>query len=226
MKQLNMIAYFLCLNAIGYVEYTSPISADILTQPLPELVGSYPSGDRNTAFDFGTAFQKIESVRIDVSGMIEPGIGVRSPVGGSYQWPAESWFRWPTEFSFGMGDSLKRSMIHANTAPWIGPYHQEATFTPFYDSNYDFLLDGKGEVHSSLWSWILVGGVSIDRIQYFDHMISSPYGEISQATLIVEGVPVPEPASLITVGIGIVGLACVYYRLKPSMLQSVTARGL
>jgi hypothetical protein len=167
-------------------------SGDTFTVPLPELVGTY-GGSRTASFDFGTSFQSIDEVRIHWAGTLTPGLGH----GDGIEMPEDEWFPWPTQIG-AMMDPPGSGFWYAYVGPFDGPFEVEQPFVSFLNPTWDFLLDGQGEVTAHLAPAIIIGGV----------MVTPPSGEITDAYLVLEGIPEPGTLSLLLLA----GLAAMRHR--------------
>ena len=161
--------------------------ATIFTIELPELVGElqpYPNNP-TAAFDFGTSFVIIDEVRIQMTGTFTLGLA-RSMITG------ETWELTP-EVELYMDPGVGSCYVFLH--PLESPFDVEGTFVLRHGATWDFLLDGTGEVPANP-GW---GGGTPDIV------ITPGSVEVSQAYLTVEGV-IPEPASILLLALGIVGV--------------------
>ena len=167
--------------------------ATIVELPLA-AEGEYSSGSLwTTDFDFGVTFTDISHVYIDWSGEIMAGLAVQGLIGPPDPLPKDVGIK-----------AYLSPPIGASTTVWGG----EATYPdpePF-DLWSEFELSG-----SETWSGLLDGQGTI-QIYYAELIIADGYyvehGSVAlnSATLVVDGVPVPEPATLLLVGAGFLSL--------------------
>lgn len=164
--------------------------ADIITAPLPELVGSVVqySDMSGVDVDLGVTFSAIQSVRIQLSGTITPGLGC----GDGVERPVLPYFDVPGVIEIFFDHPAAGSCI-TSAGPFDGSFSVDQVFDCTYDASWDILLDGQQELFAHITSnLIVIGGQILDF----------PTADISQATLIVEGEVVPEPCSLVLLSLG------------------------
>lgn len=164
--------------------------ADIITAPLPELVGSVVqySDMSGVDVDLGVTFSAIQSVRIQLSGTITPGLGC----GDGVERPVLPYFDVPGVIEIFFDHPAAGSCI-TSAGPFDGSFSVDQVFDCTYDASWDILLDGQQELFAYITSnLIVIGGQILDF----------PTADISQATLIVEGEVVPEPCSLVLLSLG------------------------
>ena len=173
-KRLNgksQITFLLLLLWSGYVA-----QADIITFPLTELigpVGRHPNRDI-VHFDLGITFSEIQSVTIQCSGSISPGIGC----GDGVERPVFPYYEIPGTIEMFMDHPATGSCI-TTIGPYDGSFSVEQFFECTYDANWDILLDGQEELVSHITSYqIVIGGATLEY----------PTATISEAYLIVEGI--------------------------------------
>ncbi len=176
--------------------------ADIVELPLA-AEGRYDvnSPHWEMDFDLGVTFTEISYVYIDWSGKIMAGLAVDPMRPG------------PQPFPLDVGIS---SYLGAN--PWArlaAVYGGEATYPEpeGFDLQSEFGLPG-----ANIWSDLLDGQGTIE----IGHaVLGGPYLAyvefgfvvLNEATLVVEGTPVPEPATIIFLALGVLGL-CVGRRKR------------
>ena len=172
---------------------TGAVVADVITLPLNGSAGLY---DINTPawsynFDLGVTFSQISNVYIDWSGQI---------TGGQSQWmsnPNLMTIDGTLIAYLGAYPQLRAASVSRgiSTYPDPEPFEVQTTFSILYGSNtWDNLLDGKEIISIDLNSSFK----TIPEIKTID------YGRVvlNDATLTIEGTVVPEPASLLLIGIG------------------------
>jgi len=168
--------------------------ADIITVPLTELagpVGRHPNWDVIDV-DLGVTFSEIQSVKIQVSGTITPGLGC----GDGVERPVLPYFEIPGIIEIFMDHPAIGSCI-TTIGPFDGGFSVEQFLECTYDANWDILLDGQEELIAHITSnLIVIGGTTLEY----------PTADISQATLIVEAVVIPEPSTLLLLGFGAIAL--------------------
>jgi len=164
--------------------------AGIYIAPLDGLKGVYTTdGDlapvgKTVSFDFGQRFTRIDDVRIQLRGTIAPGLwGVRSLVGERSETrpeifpPLELLVHTAGDHTVG-GDAELRT---------DGAFDVELTLTRFRAPDWGFLKEGRADLDFQLWgpaftadvvAWQIVPGIA----------------GITEATLIIKGQAVPEPA--------------------------------
>jgi hypothetical protein len=152
-----------------------PAWGEVVAVALSELeVRQDIAAPTSVPFDLGTSFREITDVRIEWSGWIEPGLGHGDGVGA----PSDEWFDWPASL---------HAVLHPEIGSWravIGPlagsFHAQTPFEAVGEPDWDFLMDGRGQVDVSLVPAVFLTGV----------MALEPTGSVTHASLIVEGVPI------------------------------------
>ncbi len=166
--------------------------ADIVTVSLTELagpVGRHPNWDVIDV-DLGVIFSEIQSVKIQVSGTITPGLGQ----GDGVERPVLPYFELPGIIEIFMDHPATGSCI-TTVGPFNGGFSVEQFLECTYDANWDILLDGQEELIAHITSNLVGIG--------FGSPLEFPTADISQATLTVEGVVIPEPASILLLLVGV-----------------------
>jgi len=173
-------------------------NGDIVELPL-SAAGVYTSGSLwTTDFDFGITFTSISNVYIDWSGEITAGQAVRDSN--------------PTElFPLDVGiKSYLEPPINAGTTVWGG---QETYPTPeSFDVLSEFQLSGAGS-----WSGLLDGQGTIwvyymELIMVAGHYVQHGSITIDNASLVIDGTPVPEPVSVLFLAVGLIGVRLSRYK--------------
>ena len=173
----RILAILLCVIPIASVK------ADIITYPLTELegpVGRHPNWDI-VSFDLGVTFTDIQSVKIQCSGTISPGLGIQDGL-FYYDIPGiiQTFIDYPA-----LGSCL------TNIGPYDGSFSVEQVLECTYSANWDILLDGQEELITHITSNLIVLGGST---------LQSPTATISQAALIVQGDVFVQPCDYILLG--------------------------
>jgi len=173
--------------------------AGIYVAPLEGLKGVYSSdggelgpGHRTAVFDFGQRFDRIDSVRIQVKGTIAPGLwDIRSLIGAFPDTRAEIYLSLSffvhlgQDFTIGGTAGLRED----------GAFDTELTLSRFYTPDWGFLNNGRADLEL-----YLVGpGFLADTVAV---QIVPGIAGITEATLIIEGQAVPEPAGALGMAIG------------------------
>ena len=162
-KNLTILFTFMLLSCLAYFA-----SATEVTIPLPGLVGSVP---KSTTFDFEMNFLSIDSVTIHCIGNIMPGLGqgdgVERPVFPQFEWPAT------IVFNTDPGPGL----YTASFGPYDGSFDETKPYEKKYGATWDYLLDGQGEIHTSVNAVFIIGGI----------MIIPPQASITEAYLTING---------------------------------------
>lgn len=169
------------LCAIALASTGGIASGTTVSIPLPGLL-SYTQGNKTVNFDAGVQFQSISQVRIHLAGTVTPGVwNYTNPATGESGQMAV-----PTYLGPGLGSGFILQAIAQVPNPVNGTFPFEF-WSPGGD--YGFLLDGKDKITMTLmyaFSGNLVWGEGV----------SSGSATISAATLLIDGVVVPEPMSL------------------------------
>ncbi|MBW8040068.1 MAG: PEP-CTERM sorting domain-containing protein [Planctomycetes bacterium] len=151
------------------------------------------SGPWEMDFDLGVTFTEISHVYMDWSGEITAGLAFDDTTPG------------PQPFPLDVGISA-----YLGPNPWprlTDVYGGEATYPEpeGFDSRTEFGLPG-----STTWSDLLDGHGTL-QIDYavlggpYVIYVESGFVDLNSATLIVEGTPVPEPATVIFLALGVLG---------------------
>ena len=169
MKRVKTIISFFMIG----ISSISAFGATI-TVPLPGLAGPLPfPGSKNQTFDAAMTFESIANVRVFCAGTIIPGLGC----GDGVERPVYPFFEWPCQIQMFMDADL--GFWAAWFGPYNGPFSQEKLFVGFFDATWDFLLNGTAQISAYLAPLYIIGG----------KMLQAPSGTITQAYLIIEGVP-------------------------------------
>ncbi|MHC4498056.1 MAG: PEP-CTERM sorting domain-containing protein [Planctomycetota bacterium] len=190
MRKIAAISVLVVLLSITGAE------ADIVELPLA-CEGQYITGEWwEMDFDLGVTFTEISNVYIDWSGEIMAGLAYNYPSPGPQPFPCDV--------------GLLAYLGHNPYARLTEVYGGEATYPEpeGFDSRIEFellgattwsdLLDGQGTIEIG---YVVLGGPYLRYVE-------PGYVELSSAILVVEGTPVPEPATVIFLALGVLGL-CV-----------------
>jgi hypothetical protein len=160
--------------------------ADIVELSL-SCEGQYDSGQSWTAeFDLGVTFTEISNVYIDWSGKITAEL-----VGADPPFPIDAQFV-AKLYEFAPYDYLGNAYIRTGAFmyPDPEPFDLRSTFT---NEGWAMLLDGKGSIE--IW----FGGIM--RPEYLG-TLEPPSGLLESVTLVFDGVPIPEPVTILSLGLG------------------------
>jgi len=186
------------ITLMSFLGFADAGSAETVTIELPEFVGelqTYPNGP-TADFELGVSFLQIDVVRIQMSGIFTPAVGLNVVTGQTREiLPEIELYTDP-----GVGSCF--TFLY----PVESPFDVEGTLRLKYGATWDFLLDGKGRVSAYLgWG---IGGP--------DNIIVTPGSvEVSQAYLTIEGT-IPEPTTLCLLSVGVVVVRFKYFRLLRS----------
>jgi len=140
-------------------------------------------------FDLGVVFTEITNVYIDWSGEITAGLAIL------YDNPNE-----PFSLDVGIGASLGGSPYPRFAQVWGGeatypdpePFDHLSEFELLGTTTWSDLLDGQGTITIGYTEFIMLFG------RYVEH----GFVNLTKATLVVDGVIVPEPATFLLMGLG------------------------
>ena len=161
-----------------------------------DCAGHYEFGDTWTGqFDLGLEFSQIDNVYVDWSGEITAGL---ADAFGGGETPRDGQF----VLRFYEGDiTFGEAQVRAGEATYPNPepFDEQMAFDYVF---YGRLLDGQAEVKVQLYRTAHIGDTTYE--------FSS--GEISAASLFIEGEIVPEPVSIVML---IYGVGCGLLRRRP-----------
>lgn len=157
-------------------------NATIIEIPL-DITGQYDfRSARSSSFDFGVSFSQINDIYIDWSGQV---VGAELQMGGvtGTQFVATLYESDPQSY-------YARASVYGGrtTYPTPEPFNLQSSFT---DEGWAEFYDGQGNI--KIWF-----GDSFHP----DMIVSQPTGQINSATLVIDGVIVPEPMTIILFGTG------------------------
>ena len=167
------------------------------TMPLT-LTGTYPeeSGARSQTVDFGISFESIQSVSITWLGSI---VGGTRGDGGPPPFPIITTpydcglLAWFTSDTGGIAQQAIGPVCGKDTYPSSESFSSTDAFTG--SGSWSFLLDGRAQIF-----------IRMNMVIFLDpqpRYRTYATGELSSATLILEGSPVPEPSGLVALLLGL-----------------------
>jgi hypothetical protein len=173
-RRRRMKKIILIISAVFVVFFAQAAAGETFMVELSGLVGDLPGPPNSftAAFDFGTEFISIDEVRIQASGTYTPGQNTDL----LDVLPVYAFF-----MSANPGYAL--TSLFSSNSPF---YQVEETFGLYSGADWDFLLDGTGIISSGF----NYGGILEEVV------LTPPTAQLSEVYLIVEGVEVPEPATM------------------------------
>lgn len=199
------------LVLVGVLAFSAAASAATYELPLTALLGvneggepGMPGATAAAPYDLGTAFSEITDVRLRLSGSWTPGRWYVYLVDG---WVPEPPF--PPGFgspfaefcSIGV-DPLAESIFPAASInlPTSFTGLEQSLYAGLSASELDQMKAGWGSIKLHWWNDDIILAI------YGTIITESPTATFTEATLIVEGQAVPEPACMALLGLGAVGL--------------------
>lgn len=166
---------------------SAAVKANTFVIPL-DVDGFYNGGQEvSFEFDLGTTLTEVQSARFIGSGSITAGLDY---------WGDPVSVQFEARLLTGINYMYARGpYAGASTWPDPEPFDCDSVFNPAFGATWDFLLDGHAEVCVLLWG-------PTGPISYPPQLNSS--GTITSASIIIEATPVPEPATLLLLGLGAV----------------------
>jgi len=157
--------------------------------------GQYALGQAwATDFDIGNAFTEISNIHIDWSGSIKAELigSLAAPFPIDAQFVA-------TLYDLDSDDYCGRASVQTGNAtyPFPEPFDLRSAFS---DYDWSLLLDGRGSIEVSFWGIIRPAIWST---------IENPLGQLDSAKLVFEATPIPEPATVL-----LLGLVAVFLRKR------------
>jgi hypothetical protein len=167
---------------------SATVKADTFVIPL-DVNGFYSGGQEvNFELDLGTALTEVVSARFICQGSVTAGLDYwGAPLSDQFE------ARLLTGINYMYADG---PLVGAGTWPDPEPFSCDSAFNPAFGATWDFLLDG----HTA--GCVLLNGVC-GPISYPPQLNSC--GTITSASIIIEAIPVPEPATILLLSLG--GLA-------------------
>ena len=174
MKKLILIALVTMIAATA--------NATIIEISL-DSAGQYDSQDTwSSSFDFGVSFSQINDIYIDGSGQVVAG----EMLSGS---PMVSVFT-ATLYESDPYSYFGQAYVYGGetTYPTPEPFNVQSSFT---DEGWAEFYDGQGNIE-----------ILLSHPGYVGTMLTPPTGQIDSAKLVIDGIIVPEPMSLVLFGVG------------------------
>jgi hypothetical protein len=174
--------------------YADTVQLDLFSIGCPSLFD--PNHSWSSNIDLGVQFSQIDSVYIDWAGGITAGLAqyfdpiTFEPIGD------------PVPKDVSIAASLGSNPSPRATNIWGGepnypapePFNSLSKFNLFSDSSWSDLLDGQGTITIGYGKLIMINGTYIE-----DGFIT-----LTNATLVVDGTIVPEPATILLLTAGII----------------------
>jgi hypothetical protein len=184
---------------------TSPlVRAEIITYELPpafEREYNYDDPYLQMDFDIGVSFTEISNVYIDWSGEITAGLAVHNDDPCGVPFPLDVGIY----ASLGFNPSLRYTALWGGSAnhpnPELFDLQSEFESSPG-PTDWSDLLDGQGTVTISYTEPIMLD----------DTFVEHGLVVLNDASLLVEGVVVPEVSTLLILGMGLIGMRVKKYK--------------
>jgi len=147
-----------------------------------------------TDFDLGVAFTEISNVYIDWSGEITGGLATDPMIPGPQPFPIDVGLH----ASLGSNPWPRFTDVYGGEATYPEPegFDFQSEFGLPGATTWSDLLDGQGTISIG---HVVLGGPYLTYVEF-------GFVGLSSAILVVEGTPVPEPATILLSGFGIVGV--------------------
>lgn len=154
------------------------------------------SGPWEMDFDLGVTFTEISHVYIDWSGEITAGLATDPMIPGPQPFPCEVGI----SAYLGRNPGARLAAVYGGEATYPEPegFDSRTEFELLAPTTWSDLLDGQGTLQIG---YAVLGGPYLIYVEF-------GFVDLSSATLIVEGTPVPEPTTVIFLTLGVLGL-CV-----------------
>lgn len=191
------------LGAALILLLSGPSSAATFSAPIPALVGPLRPPDsegHEGVFDFGFEFSEIESVSIEIEARIiaqEREVCGALPPCASRRELLALFAEMNIEDSTTFGIVLSDELVFGDILEDPEGFGTESAIFRNTLIGWTFLLDGEGLIKVF---WNVPHGIP-------GRIVKQPSGEILSARIIVQGTAVPEPSTVLMIGLGLVGLA-------------------
>ena len=152
------------------------------------------SGSWEMDFDLGVTFTEISHVYIEWSGEITAGLATDPWVPGPQPFPCEVGI----SAYLGRNPGARLAAVYGGEATYPEPegFDCQSEFKIWPPTTWSDLLDGQGTISMG---YAVLGGPYLTYVEF-------GFVDLSSATLVVEGTPVPEPATVIFLSLGVLGL--------------------
>jgi hypothetical protein len=179
MRKIAVISGLVVLLSI------TAVNADIVELPL-DCEGRYDvdSGPWEMGFDLGVTFTEITNVYIDWSGEIMAGLATDPMRPGPQPFPCDVGLL----AYLGHNPYARLTEVYGGEATYPEPegFNYLSEFELLGSTTWSDLLDGQGTIEIG---HVVLGGPYLAYVEF-------GFVDLSSATLVVEGTPVPEPATV------------------------------